>query len=93
MSAVRGYEVTKGQYVRVEDAELKRWKPRQQQHRHEGIHPDRESRPDLFREQLLAIWRPIKGRINPTGCSPRPWQRPAGLRWRKQFSTTRRVWF
>ena len=52
---VRGYEVTKGQYVRVEDAELEALEAEaNRQHRHEGVHPDRESRPDLFREQLLS---------------------------------------
>ena len=52
---VRGYEVTKGQYVRVEDAELEALESRgEQQHRHEGVHPDREGRSDLFREQLLS---------------------------------------
>jgi DNA end-binding protein Ku len=51
---VRGYEVTKGQYVRVKDAELEALEAEAKQHRSSRIHPDRKGRPDLFREQLLS---------------------------------------
>ena len=61
---VRGYEVTKGQYVRVEDAELEALEAEANSSidMREFI-PDRESRPDLFREQLLS--RADKGADKP----------------------------
>ena len=73
---VRGYEVSKGQYVRVEDAEL------------EALEAEANSSIEMreFRKSTQSILRaPIisrrtKERINLTACSPRPWQRPAASR-------------
>ena len=59
---VRGYEVSKGQYVRVEDAELEALEAEaNSNHRNARVHPDRESRPDLFRDPLLSTARQRSG--------------------------------
>jgi DNA end-binding protein Ku len=89
---VRGYEVSKGQYVRVEDAEL------------EALEAEANSSIDMrefipiekvdpIYSRAATILHPTKERINPIGCSLTRWQRPAASRWRKRFSTTRKVWF
>ena len=52
---VLGYEVTKGQNVRVDDVELEALEAEANSSIDmSGVHPDRESRPNLFREQLLS---------------------------------------
>jgi hypothetical protein len=87
---VRGYEVSKGQYVRVEDAEL------------EALEAEANSSIDMREfipiEKVDPIYfessyylAPDKGAISPTACSLTRWRRPAASRLLKRFSTTKRV--
>ena len=89
---VRGYEVTKGQYVRVEDTELEALEAE--------ANSSIEMREFIPIEKVYPIYfestyylAPTKVRINPTGCLTKPWRILAASRWRKRFFTTRKIWF
>ena len=72
---VRGYEVTKGQYVRVEDAELEALEAEANSsiEMREFI-PIEKVDPIYFESSYYLA--PDKGAdINRIGCSPRPWRR------------------
>jgi DNA end-binding protein Ku len=89
---VRGYELSKGQYVRVEDAELEALEAEANSsiEMREFI-PIEKVDPIYFESSYYLA--PDKGADKPYPCSPTQWRRPAVWHSRKRFSTTKRVWF
>lgn len=85
---MRGYEVSKGHYVRIEDAELEE----REAEANSSIDlkefiPLEKSTPIYFESSYYDVG--TKALISPTACAPPP----AAARWRKPSFTTRRVWF
>ena len=90
---VRGYEISKGQYVRVEDAEL------------EALEAEANSSIDMREfipiEKVDAVYSESSYYLAPDKGGDKPYRllaenhgedRPRG-RWRKRFFTTRKAWF